>query len=66
MALRAARDAGIKVEKSVIDKAIAYVKRLQNDDGGFNYMEGTSSNSEFPRSAAGVATLYYAGVSRSG
>lgn len=63
MGLRAARDAGIKVEKSVIDKAIAYVKGLQNDDGGFNYMAQSSNSSEFPRSAAGVATLYYAGVS---
>src|SRR3954469_23269225 len=29
MALRAARDAGIKVEKDVIDKAIGYVKKCQ-------------------------------------
>ena len=63
MALRAARDAGIKVEKEVIDKAVAYVKSLQNDDGGFNYMASSGNNSLFPRSAAGVATLYYAGES---
>ena len=63
MALRAARDAGIKVEKEVIDKAVAYVKRLQNEDGGFNYMARSRDNSLFPRSAAGVATLFYAGVS---
>ncbi|HEY0007518.1 MAG TPA: prenyltransferase/squalene oxidase repeat-containing protein, partial [Tepidisphaeraceae bacterium] len=37
MALRAARDAGIKVEKEVIDKSIAYVRRCQNPDGGFSY-----------------------------
>ena len=63
MALRAARDAGIKVEKDVIDKAVKYVKGLQNPDGGFNYMASGGNNSMFPRSAAGVATLYYAGES---
>ncbi len=63
MALRAARDSGIKVEKSVIDKAVQYVQDLQNPDGGFNYMAGSGNNSAFPRSAAGVATLYYAGIS---
>lgn len=61
MALRAARDGGIKVEKDVIDKAIAYVRSLQNGDGGFNYMS-SRTGSAFPRSAAGVASLYYAGI----
>ena len=40
MALRAARDAGIKVEKKVIDQAIKYVRSCQNPDGGFSYMSG--------------------------
>ena len=64
MALRAARDAGIKVEKEVIDKAVEYVRRCQNADGGFSYMarQGGMGGSAFPRSAAGVATLYYAGL----
>jgi prenyltransferase beta subunit len=66
MALRAARDAGIKVEKEVIDKAIEYVRGCQNPDGGFSYMTGGfgggQTGSAFPRSAAGVAALYYAGV----
>lgn len=61
MALRAARDAGIKVEKETIDRAVAYVKKCQNEDGGFSYMLGQNV-SLFPRSAAGVATLFYAGV----
>jgi prenyltransferase beta subunit len=61
MGLRSARDAGIKVEKEVIDKAIVYVRGCQNADGGFNYMR-SGGGSEFPRSAAGVASLYYAGV----
>ncbi|HVT89136.1 MAG TPA: prenyltransferase/squalene oxidase repeat-containing protein [Tepidisphaeraceae bacterium] len=62
MALRAARDAGLKVEKDVIDKAVLYVRQLQNPDGGFNYQAGRGQNSAFPRSAAGVAALYYAGI----
>jgi hypothetical protein len=65
MALRAARDAGIKVEAEVMEKSIEYVKRCQNfnngGDGGFNYMAGQGAGgSGFPRSAAGVAALYYA------
>jgi prenyltransferase beta subunit len=66
MALRAARDAGIKVDKSVIDQAIHYVRSCQNPDGGFSYMSaasgGGAGGSGFARSAAGVAALYYAGV----
>lgn len=62
MALRAARNAGIVVPAETIDRAIVYVRLCQNpEDGGFRYMlrPGTSA---FPRSAAGVASLYYAGV----
>jgi hypothetical protein len=62
MALRAARDAGIKVEKDVVDKALGYVKRCQCADGGFSYVANQGSGSGFARSAAGVASLYYGGV----
>lgn len=63
MALRAARDAGIKVEKQVIDNAIEYVRRCHNPDGGFSYTATSGGGgSAFPRSAAGVAALYYAGI----
>lgn len=62
MALRAARDAGIKVEKEVIDKSIAYVRACQNPDGGFSYMARQAGGSGFARSAAGVSSLYYAGI----
>jgi len=62
MALRAARDAGIKVEKTVIAMAVKYVRSCQNTDGGFNYQANQGSGSAFPRSAAGVASLYYAGI----
>jgi len=62
MALRSARNAGIKVPKDVVDRCIKYVKACQNRDGGFNYMLGTRDNSAFPRSAAGVVALYCAGI----
>ncbi len=65
MALRAARDAGIKVEKETIDNAVKYVRNCQNPDGGFSYQArngGGGSGSGFARSSAGVAALYYAGV----
>jgi hypothetical protein len=61
MALRSARNAGIKVPKETIDRAIAYVRSCQNRDGGFRYMT-TIGISAWPRTAAGVASLYYAGV----
>ena len=62
MALRAARNAGISVPKNTIDRSISYVRRCQNpSDGGFRYMINSGS-SAFPRTAAGVASLFYAGV----
>lgn len=61
MALRAARDAGIKVPKRTIKRAISFVRKLQNPDGGFSYMLG-NPGSAFPRSAAGLAALFYMGI----
>lgn len=61
MALRSARNAGIEVSGEVIDRAVEYVRLCQNPDGGFKYQLG-SGNSAWPRSAAGVASLYYAGI----
>ncbi len=62
MALRAARNAGIVVPAETMDRAIVYVRLCQNpEDGGFRYMLRPGA-SAFPRSAAGVASLYYAGV----
>jgi hypothetical protein len=61
MALRSARNAGIKVPKETIDRAVTYVRNCQNGDGGFRYMS-TNGASAWPRTAAGVATLFYAGV----
>lgn len=62
MALRSARDAGLHVPRETIENAITYVRKCQNqDDGGFRYMLN-GGGSAFPRSAAGVASLYYAGI----
>jgi len=61
MALRAARNVGCYVEKSVIDQATEYIKACQNPDGGFRYMLD-SGGSAFARSGAAVAALQYAGI----
>lgn len=61
MALRSARNAGIEVSKEVIDKAIEYVHACHNRDGGFRYQTDIGP-SAWPRSAAGIASLFYAGV----
>lgn len=63
MALRSARNAGVEVSGQVIDRAVEYVKACQNPDGGFRY-QSRSGSSAWPRSAAGVATLFYAGEFR--
>ena len=61
MALRSARNAGIKIPRTTIDKAVEYVRVCQNPDGGFRYMS-QSGRSAWPRTAAGVASLFYAGI----
>ncbi len=63
MALRSARNAGIEVSSEVIDRAVEYVKQCQNPDGGFKYQLGSGA-SAWPRTAAGVASLFYAGIYR--
>lgn len=61
MALRSARNAGIEVPIETINRAVEYVRACQNADGGFRYQAGRGA-SAWPRSAAGVASLYYAGI----
>ena len=59
----AARNAGIYVPKDTIERCTEYVKRSQNNDGGFMYMlQAGGGQSAFPRSAAGVVALYMAGI----
>ncbi|MEM0897020.1 MAG: prenyltransferase/squalene oxidase repeat-containing protein [Verrucomicrobiota bacterium] len=61
MALRAARDAGIKVPDATREKCIDYVKRSQNPDGSFRYML-QGGHSTFALTAAGVVSLFSAGI----
>ena len=61
MGLRAARDAGIHVPDEVREKCIDYVKRSQNpSDGSFRYT--INGHSTFAMTAAGVTSLYSAGI----
>lgn len=60
-ALRAARDAGVQVDKKTIDRAVDYVRRLQKQDGSFRYQLG-SEESTASLTAAGIATLQASGV----
>lgn len=61
VALKAAKDAGIDVEQSVLDDAVQYVLKCQNSDGGFNYMANQGGSGP-ARSAAGLTVLRTAGA----
>jgi hypothetical protein len=61
-ALRAARNAGIKVPKEVIDKAVKYIRDCQNADGGISYSYSSRGGSRPAISAAAVACFYAAGL----
>ena len=61
LALRGAKNAGIKVAQQTIDRAVAYMKRCANGyDGGFNYQVGSRSSGG-ARTGAGVLSLMMAG-----
>jgi len=61
-ALRACRNAGIKVPNSTIDRAVAYLKHCQMPDGGICYSANHRGSSRPPISAAAIACFYAAGV----
>jgi len=58
----AARDAGIKVEKDVIDKAVEYRQEMPEPRGGFSYVRQPWLG-PLSRAAAQASLLYYAGSS---
>ncbi|MDA1264160.1 MAG: terpene cyclase/mutase family protein [Planctomycetota bacterium] len=76
LALRAARNIGIRVPKGTIDRAIEYVKdsavtpdsrnrtysAYRNDLGTFHYQKDNHSRSTFPLTAAGVTALHGLGI----
>jgi len=61
-ALRACRNAGIKVPRSTIDRAVAYLKYCQMPDGGICYSARSRGSSRPAISAAAIACFYAAGV----
>jgi hypothetical protein len=61
-ALRACRMAGIVVDKRTIDRAVDYLRRCQNPDGGIRYKLMGSGSSRPAITAAGVAAMYVAGA----
>lgn len=62
MALRAAHNAGIHVPATTLERALGYVRRCQNPDGGFSYFANQARDSAFPRSAAALVALHSGGV----
>lgn len=58
--LRAAKQAGIRVEPKVIAKAVSYVERSQKEDGSFRYQLGDDKSS-VALTAAALATLQATG-----
>lgn len=61
-ALRACRNAGLKVPPQTIKRAVEYLKVCQQPDGGICYSFQSRGSSRPPISAAAVACFYAAGV----
>lgn len=61
-ALRACRLAGIQVDARTIARAVDYLRRCQNDDGGIRYRLGAPGESRPAITAAGITALYSVGV----
>jgi hypothetical protein len=58
-ALRAAREAGFKVERRVIDKAIRYLEASHDPEtGGFCYSLDTRTQQSYALTAAALSTLF--------
>jgi len=62
LALCSARQAGIAVPRSAIQRSAEFLRRCQNPDGGFRYRLIDPPESLFPRSAAAVAALHASGL----
>ncbi len=60
LGLRGCRNAGIKVSQATIDRAVKYMIRLANADGGFSY-QYRMGQSNPARTGAGVLSMYLAG-----
>ncbi|MCA9016011.1 MAG: terpene cyclase/mutase family protein [Planctomycetaceae bacterium] len=62
LALFSARQAGVAVPRSAIERSVEFLRRAQNPDGGFRYRLSDPPESLFPRSAAAVVALTCAGL----
>ena len=60
-ALRAAKDSGLHVESQIIARAVDYVRRLQQENGGFAYALSLPEKTSVALTAAGLATLHATG-----
>lgn len=60
-ALRAAKEAGVVVDRAVIARAVDYVSRTQKPDGSFRYALGHASSS-VALTAAAIATFQMTGM----
>jgi squalene cyclase len=61
-ALRAARNVGIAVPKTTIDRAVRYIRACANEDGSFSYQLGPQdTRTSFALTACGVVSLHSLG-----
>lgn len=60
-ALRACRNAGITVPVQTVQKAVGYIKKSANSDGGIRYSATSGGEGRAPITAAAVAVMYNAG-----
>lgn len=60
VALRAAKNAGLRVPKRTFDHAVNYIKSCAKPNGGFLYQPGTGQEN-YPRTGAGVCSLLTCG-----
>jgi hypothetical protein len=59
--LRGCRNAGVPVPKEIIDKAVNYIKKCTDPDGGVRYRLTQGGGGRPPITAAAVACLFNAG-----
>ncbi|HLH80897.1 MAG TPA: prenyltransferase/squalene oxidase repeat-containing protein [Chthonomonas sp.] len=62
MALKACQNAGLAVSQETLNRAIGYIRRAANPDGGFSYQIG-QNQSNVARTGAGVLALYLSHLS---
>tara|TARA_R110002111_G_scaffold144910_2_gene211277 strand:- start:136817 stop:137914 length:1098 start_codon:yes stop_codon:yes gene_type:complete len=62
LALFSARQAGMTVPRSALERSVGFLRRCQNSDGGFRYRLNDPPESLFPRTAAAVVALTCAGL----